>query len=67
MPCLAGDGWVHKALNLGSHVHLVEELQVFEPEIGDAAIGSQRDDVGQAPRSDELANGPRDLDHRKEV
>ena len=31
------------------------------------AIGSQRDDVGQAPRSDELANGPRDLDHRKEV
>uniref|UniRef100_A0A8C2TN23 Semaphorin 4C n=1 Tax=Coturnix japonica TaxID=93934 RepID=A0A8C2TN23_COTJA len=26
-----GDGWVHKALNLGSHVHLVEELQVFEP------------------------------------
>lgn len=31
MPCPAGDGWVHKALNLGSHVHLVEELQVFEP------------------------------------
>uniref|UniRef100_A0A493SST8 Semaphorin 4C n=1 Tax=Anas platyrhynchos platyrhynchos TaxID=8840 RepID=A0A493SST8_ANAPP len=26
-----GDGWVHKALNLGAHVHLVEELQVFEP------------------------------------
>ncbi|XP_068776886.1 semaphorin-4C isoform X2 [Struthio camelus] len=26
-----GDGWVHKALNLGTHVHLVEELQVFEP------------------------------------
>ncbi|CAM9805418.1 unnamed protein product [Bubo scandiacus] len=26
-----GDGWVHKALNLGSRVHLVEELQVFEP------------------------------------
>lgn len=22
---------MHKALNLGSHVHLVEELQVFEP------------------------------------
>ncbi|XP_010074779.1 PREDICTED: semaphorin-4C, partial [Pterocles gutturalis] len=27
----AGDGWVHKALNLGAGVHLVEELQVFEP------------------------------------
>ncbi|XP_010291868.1 PREDICTED: LOW QUALITY PROTEIN: semaphorin-4C-like, partial [Phaethon lepturus] len=27
----AGDGWVHKALNLGARVHLVEELQVFEP------------------------------------
>uniref|UniRef100_A0A8D0F7K1 Sema domain-containing protein n=1 Tax=Strix occidentalis caurina TaxID=311401 RepID=A0A8D0F7K1_STROC len=26
-----GDGWVHKALNLGARVHLVEELQVFEP------------------------------------
>ncbi|XP_054030879.1 semaphorin-4C [Dryobates pubescens] len=26
-----GDGWVHKALNLGTEVHLVEELQVFEP------------------------------------
>uniref|UniRef100_A0A8B9PUE4 Semaphorin 4C n=1 Tax=Apteryx owenii TaxID=8824 RepID=A0A8B9PUE4_APTOW len=26
-----GDGWVHKALNLGAHIHLVEELQVFEP------------------------------------
>uniref|UniRef100_A0A8C0BLG1 Semaphorin 4C n=1 Tax=Buteo japonicus TaxID=224669 RepID=A0A8C0BLG1_9AVES len=26
-----GDGWVHKALNLGTRVHLVEELQVFEP------------------------------------
>ncbi|KAM6106770.1 LOW QUALITY PROTEIN: semaphorin-4C [Pterocles gutturalis] len=26
-----GDGWVHKALNLGAGVHLVEELQVFEP------------------------------------
>ncbi|XP_069657215.1 semaphorin-4C isoform X1 [Haliaeetus albicilla] len=25
-----GDGWVHKALNLGTRVHLVEELQVFE-------------------------------------
>ncbi|XP_014118599.1 PREDICTED: semaphorin-4C-like, partial [Pseudopodoces humilis] len=31
-PCPpAGDGWVHKALDLGSHIHLVEELQVFEP------------------------------------
>ncbi|KAM4756235.1 semaphorin-4C isoform 3-T3 [Cyanocitta cristata] len=26
-----GDGWVHKALDLGTHIHLVEELQVFEP------------------------------------
>ncbi|XP_054036868.1 semaphorin-4C [Rissa tridactyla] len=26
-----GDGWVHKALNLGARVHLVEELQVFQP------------------------------------
>ncbi|KAI1230107.1 hypothetical protein IHE44_0010499 [Lamprotornis superbus] len=26
-----GDGWVHKALDLGSRIHLVEELQVFEP------------------------------------
>ncbi|XP_064328666.1 semaphorin-4C isoform X2 [Phalacrocorax carbo] len=26
-----GDGWVHKALNLGVRIHLVEELQVFEP------------------------------------
>lgn len=31
LPRPAGDGWVHKALNLGAHVHLVEELQVFEP------------------------------------
>lgn len=32
LPCLpAGDGWVHKALDLGSRIHLVEELQVFEP------------------------------------
>ncbi|XP_029768541.1 semaphorin-4C [Terrapene carolina triunguis] len=26
-----GDGWLHKALVLPSRVHLVEELQVFEP------------------------------------
>ncbi|XP_064256551.1 semaphorin-4C [Passer domesticus] len=26
-----GDGWVHKALDLGTRIHLVEELQVFEP------------------------------------
>ncbi|XP_067396399.1 semaphorin-4C [Emydura macquarii macquarii] len=26
-----GDGWLHKALILPSRVHLVEELQVFEP------------------------------------
>ncbi|OWK51342.1 Semaphorin-4C [Lonchura striata] len=26
-----GDGWVHKALDLGTRTHLVEELQVFEP------------------------------------
>lgn len=30
-PRPAGDGWVHKALNLGARVHLVEELQVFQP------------------------------------
>ena len=26
---IAGDGWVHKAVNVGTTMHIIEELQVF--------------------------------------
>lgn len=31
MLCIAGDGWLHKAVSVGSSVHIIEELQIFSP------------------------------------
>lgn len=40
-PASLGDGWLLKAVNLGSWVHLIEELQLFEREPVESLVLSQ--------------------------
>lgn len=52
-----GDGWLLKAVSLGSWVHMIEELQVFDQEPVES-LALSRSKVGWATQAARLSAAP---------